>query len=84
MTCWTGGERHAGEAIIEDDYQGDKPEEAVTYLDIALKSCDETVNAALLHIEVVQADAHFHFLIFLNVVDIVPSEQITKQKQQSK
>ena len=63
--------------------QRDKPGEAETYLGITAEAGNEAFCAALELIEVVQAHAYCGIGFFVQVVDILSSEEIPGHKHQS-
>ena len=56
-----------------------------TYLRIAHESGNEALNTTLESVQVVQADTNRWTSVFLNVVDVLPAEEITiRQKSKYK
>ena len=54
-----------------------------TYLGITHESGNDALNTTLDRVKVVQADTNLWICIFLNVVDVLPAEEITTRQKVS-
>ena len=77
-------QKRAMEDASFDGLQSDKLGEAETYLDITAEASDEAICAAFDGVEVVHAHAYFGIGFFVNVVDILPAEEIPRRTHKSK